>query len=94
MILHTVNRSPQHHHALRSCLPFIGPEDVLLLLEDGVYAATPATAGLLAGTKTFAVRADIEARGLATHLSESITLIDYEGFVRLCVQYPVIKHWS
>ena len=39
-MLHIVNHSPLSSRNLASCLRFALPGDALLLIEDGVYAAT------------------------------------------------------
>ena len=39
-MLHIVNKSPYERNALESCLRLAQPGSALLLIEDGVYAAT------------------------------------------------------
>ncbi len=96
MILHTVNKSPLQHRALGSCLQFIGSDDGLVLLEDGVYAAiTGVDCGLdRVEGPVFAIAADVSARGLQDRLDETVTVIDYGRFVELCTQFDTIKAWS
>lgn len=96
MILHTVNKSPLHHRALGSCLQFFSAGDALVLLEDGVYAGiTGVDCGLdqFSGD-VFAIAADVEARGLASRMSEHLKLISYGDFVELCTDFGSIKNWS
>ncbi|MFN2310421.1 MAG: sulfurtransferase complex subunit TusB [Gammaproteobacteria bacterium] len=91
-MLHTVNKSPFSHTSLESCLRFIGPEDVLLLLEDGVYAALRDTRRshlveqALQGHRVYALQADLKARGL-TDLIAGVQLADYETFIELLEQH-------
>lgn len=96
MILHTVNKSPLQHGALGSCLQFIGNDDALVLLEDGVYAAiTGVDCGLeRLSCKVYAVAADVEARGLGPRLYDGVTVISYEAFVDLCTGFNSVKNWS
>lgn len=97
MILHTVNKSPAAY-SLDSCLRFLDKEDALLLLEDGVYVATAASRDKLAdlidaGIPVYAIKIDVDARGLADRLVEGVQMIDYAGFVDLCTNYKVVKSW-
>lgn len=97
--LHTVNRSPYSHEALRSCVKICAPSDAILLLEDGVLGALPSpnsselSALIQEGVKVFAIDADIQARGLAGRLISGITRIDYEGFVKLTTQHTRVQSW-
>lgn len=87
-MLHTVNKSPFQNSSLESCLRFIRPGDVLLLLEDGVYAVqagtakSPLVAALLKNNEVYAIRADLKARAL-TNLVTGVQVTDYTGFVEL-----------
>ena len=87
-MLHTVNKSPYANSSLESCLRFVREGDVILLLEDGVYAAAAGTSkshlveDALANHRVYAIRADVKARGL-TDLIEGLTLADYSDFVKL-----------
>ncbi|HKI74908.1 MAG TPA: sulfurtransferase complex subunit TusB [Pseudomonadales bacterium] len=96
MILHTVNKSPFTTRALAECLRFIVPGDSILLLEDGVYAASKSgpTALIDVDTPVYAIKADVDARGLSRHLVDTVQVVDYDGFVRLCTDHDVIKNWS
>lgn len=97
--LHTVNRSPYSHEALRSCVKICAPSDAILLLEDGVLGALPSPHNshlsvlIQEGVKVFAIDADVQARGLASRLISGVTLIDYEGFVELTIQHTRVQSW-
>ena len=99
MILHTVNRPPSAG-VLRECLAHALPGSGILLLEDGVYAAqdTPANRVLagqfLESHRWYALRADLEARGLADRVMEGIEAVDYPGFVALCCEYAKVQNWN
>lgn len=95
MILHTVNKSPHTTRAMASCLEFSRQEDGIVLLEDGVYAAVAGASSTLAERpRVYAIRADVLARGLSGRLTDAVEVIDYAGFVKLCVEFPVVKNWS
>ncbi len=98
-MLHIVNKSPPQYQALQSCLRLAQPGQALLLIEDGVYAATPAGAascGLAEATrrlKVYVLRPDLEARGMAGRLIEGVAPIDYAGFVDLVTEHPRNQTW-
>jgi len=87
-MLHTVNKSPFSHSSLESCLRFAGEGDVILLLEDGVFAAARDTGRsrlieeTLKTIPVYAIEADVQARGLDT-LIEGVKLASYADFVKL-----------
>ncbi len=87
-MLHTINKSPFASNTLESCLRFVQKDDVILLLEDGVYAALARTSKshmIETAVKThavYAIRADIKARAVET-LINGVQLADYNDFVRL-----------
>jgi len=97
-MLHIVNKSPTSTSALHSALRLAG-NGALLLIEDGVYAATrgnPAEAGLreaLGRLKVYALAPDLEARGMADRVVEGVTPVDYAGFVDLVVEHPNCQSW-
>jgi tRNA 2-thiouridine synthesizing protein B len=98
MILHTLNKSPDHA-ALNRCCAAIASDDVLVLLEDGVYcgSASPGQqiSELLAqDIAVYAIKADVEARGLATRMAIGVTIIDYTAFVGLCTEQASSKRWG
>ena len=93
-MLHTVNKSPFQNSALENCLRVASAGDVILLLEDGVYAAVAGTAKsvlieqALKRHAVFAIAADLKARGL-DRLIDDIRVASYADFVDLVEQYPV-----
>jgi tRNA 2-thiouridine synthesizing protein B len=96
-MLHTVNKSPFSSTLLDQCLRFAKDGDPILLIEDGVYAALAGTdkEGQIRDTmKTnplYALSADIKARGIE-RVIDGIRMIDYNGFVDLCVDHKV-NNW-
>ncbi len=98
-MLHIVNKSPYERNALESCLRFALPGSALLLIEDGVYAATrgnAAEAGLrqaMQRIEVYALQPDLEARGMAARVIDGIKLVDYGGFVDLVCARPSCQSW-
>jgi len=97
-MLHIVNKSPTATDALDGALRLAG-SGALLLIEDAVYAATrgsPAEAKIRdaqARLKVYVLGPDLEARGMADHLVEGVTPVDYAGFVDLVVEHPNCQSW-
>lgn len=94
--LHTLSHSP-YRTDIDAMLRGVAPGDALLLLQDGVIAGLAqggASARLLApGVPVYALRADVEARGLVEQISSSVRLVDYTEFVRLTVQHAAQLAW-
>ena len=98
-MLHIVNKSPLERTTLDSCLAAAQPGAAVLLIEDGVYAATRGNAAeaklcaALASLEIYALAPDLEARGMAQSLAEGVKLVDYAGFVELVVQHKNCQSW-
>ncbi|PCJ22324.1 MAG: sulfurtransferase complex subunit TusB [Gammaproteobacteria bacterium] len=98
-MLHLINQSPLQHGTLDSCLRFIEPEDSILLIEDGVYGASPHTPCREAlelasrSIKLYALEADLSARGLNKPLLPCITLVSYAEFVELSASHDTVQSW-
>ncbi|MHB8495587.1 MAG: sulfurtransferase complex subunit TusB [Casimicrobiaceae bacterium] len=98
-MLHTVNKSPFGHASLDTCLKHAKPGSAVLLIEDGVYAATKSTAAsqrlqdALATLSVYALKPDVDARGMQGRLMDGIKLVDYGGFVDLVVEHNVVQSW-
>lgn len=98
-MLHIVNKSPLDRNSLDTCLATAQPGGALLLIEDGVYAATNgnAVAGKLTqamgSLKVYALKPDLEARGLADRVLDGVNLVDYGGFVDLVTEHPTCQSW-
>src|SRR5512139_2310652 len=99
MMLHTVNKSPGERTAFDTCIAHVKKGSAILLIEDGVYAATHGTASaakLKAVMKTvpvYALQPDIEARGMQSRVLDGVKLVDYGGFVDLVAEYPAVQSW-
>jgi tRNA 2-thiouridine synthesizing protein B len=98
--LHTINKSPFSHTTLASCLQVCSKEDGILLLEDGVFGALTSSpyaeelnAMIEAGVKVYALKSDVNARGLQEKIPSSIQLTDYNGFVQLSINHKCVQSW-
>ena len=98
-MLHTVNKSPFDHGALEACLRFARQGSAVLLIEDGVYAAARGTAfaqqvqEALKSVSIYALKPDVEARGMQNRVMDGIRLVDYGGFVDLVVEHNAVQSW-
>jgi tRNA 2-thiouridine synthesizing protein B len=93
-VLHIVNKSPSERNALQSCLRVAQDGQSLLLIEDGVLAATGAALGnATQRLKVYALGPDLAARGLAGKAAPGVTLVDYAGFVELVAAHGRNQSW-
>ena len=99
-MLHLINKSPFERSTLDSCLRLAKRGSSILLIEDGVYAALENTthsekiSSRLEEFSFYVLGPDIAARGLGdTSLIESLTVVDYEGFVDLVAEHDVTQAW-
>lgn len=98
-MLHIVNKSPFERNTLDSCLRFGRDGSAVLLIEDGVYAATrgnvaaPKITAALGQMKIYALRPDLEARGMQNAVMEGVELVDYGGFVDLVTGHTAVQSW-
>ena len=93
-MLHTINKSPFQNSALENCLRLARDGDVILLLEDGVYASAVGTvkSSLIEQAvrrhAVYAIEADLKARGLDKLIKE-VRIASYGDFVDLAEKHPV-----
>lgn len=98
-MLHIVNKSPSQSRTLDSCLRLARDGSALLLIEDGVYAATKGNADAVAlhqacgRLQVYALQPDCDARAVTLMLAEGITLVDYAGFVDLVARSKTTHSW-
>ena len=95
-MLHTLMSSPfQCDYFL--LLRMLQPGDDLLLMQDGVLAAIEDNRLLpqllRSPARLWALKEDVEARGLAAQISSNITFIDYNDFVMLTVKQQQQMPW-
>jgi tRNA 2-thiouridine synthesizing protein B len=97
-MLNIINKSPLDRGSLDSCLQS-SEAGAILLIEDGVYAATKGSIGEAklnaAGGKfkIYALGPDLEARGVADRVMDGVTTVDYGGFVDLVAEYKTNQSW-
>ena len=84
MIVHTINKVS----ALGLCDNLIGEDDKIILLEDGVYLGLQSLP-----FSVFAIRCDVDARGLRGLLAAQTEVIDYDDFVHLCTEADKVCSW-
>jgi tRNA 2-thiouridine synthesizing protein B len=98
--LHTVNKSPFEKSSLDACLGHATAGSNVLLIEDGVYAATKGTAveqrvkQALDSVKLYVLGPDLVARGLnEDRVIDGISVVDYAGFVDLAAENDKVQAW-
>ena len=98
-MLHTINKSPFEHGTFETCLKFAQQGSAVLLIEDGVYAAARDTTvskrvqEALKSVSIYALKPDVEARGMQNRVMDGVRLVDYEGFVDLVVEHNAVQSW-
>ena len=97
-LLHTVNKSPFESNTFDTCIGYAKDGSTVLLIEDGVYAATSghAVADKIKNASgiSFAVLGpDLQARGLEGKLADGIKVVDYAGFVNLVAEHDSVQSW-
>lgn len=81
--------------ALKQATAYASSKDEFLLVQDAVYAVNPkhfAHAELIAHN-TYALSADVEARGLSHKADSAIELVDFAGFVDLTAEHSKSITW-
>ncbi|ARI10746.1 MULTISPECIES: sulfurtransferase complex subunit TusB [Klebsiella] len=95
-MLHTLSTSPWHAD-MATMRRLIKEGDDLLLLSDGVIAAIAEGRFLeilqSAPISIYALQEDIEARGLAGQIADSVIRVSYTEFVRLTVKHAGQLDW-
>lgn len=85
-MLYTLATSP-FNCDFSAMLRLITAEDAVLFMQDGVIAAVTQSPYLDAlqktGAQLYALDVDINARGLQNTLSTAVSVITYQGFVKL-----------
>ncbi len=99
-VLHIVNKSPYDRNSLDSCLRLARADSSILLIEDGIYAAQK-NAGAsekmeqaLKNHRVYALEPDLKARGInPDNIVDGISLVDYDGFVKLTTEHDKLQSW-
>ena len=95
-MLHLVNKSPYERNSLSTCVGYVKDGDVLLLIEDGVYAAAKggSAAAKLQGLDVSVLGPDLAARGIGEDkLVDGVKVVDYAGFVDLVEAKDKVQSW-
>ena len=95
-MLHLINKSPYERNNLDTCVGYVQGGDAVLLIEDGVYAATKggAAAGKLEGLDVSVLGPDLAARGIGEDkLVDGVKVVDYAGFVDLVEATDKVQSW-
>jgi len=87
--LHILNKPPEHSR-YRLCLSAMGPEDLLLLIENGVLAVTQQP--LVQRERFYALGPDLEARGLTEHTAQ-VQTISFTEMVELTLSAQKVISW-
>ena len=97
-ILHTVNKSPFEKNCLETCLRLSLSGSHILLIEDGVYAAltdgamNDALVSAMEDRSISVLGPDLQARGIdSQQIIDGVTVVDYDGFVRLAAESDKIQ---
>ncbi len=95
--LHTINKAPSDISLWQSCLSAVLPGDALLMIENGVYAATQTSIikqlQNINEVSLYLLSADIEARGLTQEIRTEAVLVNDQQFVELCCQHAKVVSW-
>ncbi|MEM7563363.1 MAG: sulfurtransferase complex subunit TusB [Pseudomonadota bacterium] len=99
-VLHLINKSPYERNSLETCLRLSQKGAAILLLEDGVYAARKGghaatmLEAAMSDQQIYALQPDLEARGIDPEsLISGISLVDYDGFVKLAAESSKAQSW-
>ncbi len=95
-ILHVVNKSPYEKNSLDMAAGYARDGDTVLLIEDAVYAAIKSgkAAAKLDGLDVSVLASDLAARGInEDKLADSVTIVDYAGFVDLVENKDTVQSW-
>ncbi|WKD51415.1 sulfurtransferase complex subunit TusB [Microbulbifer spongiae] len=94
MTLHIVNKSPFSSNALQDCLENFAQGDVLLLIEDGVYALQGDFFQTIPDARVYCLEADTTARAQsAMSTKTNVEVIDDVRWVQLCTKHNPIVSW-
>ncbi|WIM06528.1 MAG: sulfurtransferase complex subunit TusB [Candidatus Nitricoxidivorans perseverans] len=97
-MLHIINKSPLDRPSLDTVLQ-TAASGAILLIEDGVYAATCGNAvearlkNAMGTLKVYALGPDLDARGVADRVTEGVTVVGYDGFVDLVAEHKTSQSW-
>ncbi|WP_036773590.1 sulfurtransferase complex subunit TusB [Photorhabdus australis] len=95
-MLYTVSRSP-YQCDFNTIFNLLTGDDDILFIQDGVLAGIEGNHYLptliSSGITLYALKEDIEARGLFGQVSDKVQVIDYTDFVNLTVKHHQQFAW-
>ena len=77
----------------KACLSRWSPDDSLVLLGDGVYAANQLTQSPVPAAAIDMMASDAEARGITESEQGGISCIDYKQLVGLTEEHSPVVSW-
>jgi tRNA 2-thiouridine synthesizing protein B len=85
-------------NAFDTCIGLAKSGSSILLIEDGVYAATTGHSAAdkiknTSGISFYVLGPDLQARGLENKLADGIKAVDYDGFVDLVAEHSSVRAW-
>lgn len=86
--LHILNKTPGHHR-YSACLSAMGPDDGLLLIENGVLAVTQS---LDVGIQYYALAPDLAARGITAE-NQGVQMVSFDDMVALTSAAGNVISW-
>ena len=99
-MLHIVKRSPYESSALSNAVNYLVHDDIMLLTEDGIYAAKKGgkyeslLKNIIQKNEVYCLLADIKARGIQDNeIIENVKIIDYKGLVEKVIEHNPMT-WS
>ena len=83
-------------HVFLQVSQMLAKEDALLLIQDAVIAGTQKSphAFLTLPNEIYLLHADLEARGLISHILPTCQIVNDQQFVNLVITYPRNIHWT
>ncbi|MEI8594584.1 sulfurtransferase complex subunit TusB [Photobacterium sp. Hal280] len=96
-MLHMIFSSPFQNRALQQCVAQLLPGDEIVLLQDGVVAATSPgqlESALKQAAAVYALETDLQARGLTGRVAAEVEVIDHNMLVTLTVRHPNCMKWA
>ncbi len=91
-----VMAGPYENSNLNTASSIMKSDDILLLIEDGVYGAVKSgkASAMIAGQKVSVLGPDLAARGISEDkLADGVGVIDYAGFVDLVESNDKVQSW-
>ena len=99
-MLHIVKKSPFESSAFSDAINYMVENDIMLLTEDGIYAAKKggkyeeALKNLIKKNAVYCLMADLKARGIHDNeIIENVKVLDYKGFVEKVIEHNPMT-WS